>query len=63
MTYALSSLFLGGFARLKSWQQRGRPHPVTVGAVALELAAPPLLIAWQGRIRNRSRRRNTNTTA
>lgn len=63
VTYALSSIFLGGLARLRSWQQRGRPHPVTVGAVVLEIAAPPLLIAWQRRIRTRSRRRSTNATA
>lgn len=54
VTYALSSISVGGFARLRSWQQRGRPHPVIVGAVVLELAAPPLLIAWQRRIRSRS---------
>ena len=63
VTYALGSLFVGGLARLRSWQQRGRPHPVTVGAVVLEIAAPPLLIAWQRRIRTRSRRRSTNATA
>ena len=56
VTYALASIWVGGFARLRSWQQRGRPHPVTVGAVALELAAPPLLIAWQRRILSRSAR-------
>ena len=63
LTYALASLFVGGLARLRSWQQRGRPHPVTVAAVVLELAAPPLLIAWQRRIRTSSRRRSTNATA
>ncbi len=51
VTYALSSLFVGGLARLLSWRQRGRPHAVTVGAVALELAAPPLLVGWQRRAR------------
>ena len=54
VTFALSSLFVGGLARLKSWQQVGRPHPVSVGAVVLELAAPPLLVVWQQRIRARS---------
>ncbi|WP_200954395.1 MULTISPECIES: DUF4345 domain-containing protein [unclassified Nocardioides] len=54
VTFALSSLFVGGLARLRSWQQTGRPHPVTVGAVVLELAAPPLLVVWQQRIRARS---------
>ena len=51
LTFALSSLFVGGLARLRSWQQRGRPHPVIVAAVVLELAAPPLLLAWQQSIR------------
>jgi hypothetical protein len=55
-TFALSSIFVGGFARLWSWQQRGRPHPVTVAAVVLELTAPPLLVAWQRRILARSPR-------
>lgn len=53
LTFALSSLFVGGLARLRSWQQRGRPHPVVVAAVVLELAAPSLLLAWQQRIRTR----------
>lgn len=52
VTFALSRLFVGGLARLRSWQQRGRPHPVIVGAIGLELLAPPLLVAWQQRIRN-----------
>lgn len=56
VTFALSGLFVGGLARLRSWQQRGRPHPVTVGAIGLELVAPPLLVAWQQRIRNSDHR-------
>jgi hypothetical protein len=51
LTYALSTLFVGGLARVRSWEQRGRPHPVTVGAVVLEIAAPPLLLAWRRRVR------------
>lgn len=51
LTLALSSLFVGGLARLRSWQQSGRPHPAIVGAVVLELAAPPLLAAWRQRLR------------
>jgi hypothetical protein len=54
VTMALSSLFVGGLARVRSWQQRGRPHPVAVGAVALELVAPPALALWQRRVRARS---------
>jgi len=52
LSFALSSLLVGGLARLRSWKQRGRPHPVIIGAVGLELVAPPLLIIWQRRIRN-----------
>ena len=51
LTYALFSLFVGGLARLRSWQQRGRPHPVALIALVLEIAAPPLLIRWRRRIR------------
>lgn len=51
LTVALSSLFVGGLARLRSWQQRGRPHPVTVGVIGLELVAPPLVLVCQQRIR------------
>lgn len=50
VAFALSTIFMGGLARMRSWQKRGRPHPVTVAAIALEMAAPPLLILWQRRI-------------
>jgi hypothetical protein len=55
-SFALSSLFVGGLARLKSWQQRGRPHPAIVGAIGLELLAPPLLLVWQHRVRTAENR-------
>lgn len=54
LRFALSTLFVGGLARLRSWQQRGRPHPAIVGATVLELAVPPLLAAWQHHISNRA---------
>jgi hypothetical protein len=50
LTFALSTIFVGGLARLRSWQQRGRPHPFAVGAVALETVGVPFLLAWQRRI-------------
>ena len=50
VTFALSTIFLGGLARLRSWQQRGRPHPITVGAIALETIGVPILLAWQRRL-------------
>src|SRR5690349_17976759 len=45
--FALSTIFVGGLARLRSWQQRGRPHPITVSAIALETFGVAGLLAWQ----------------
>ena len=47
VTFALSTIFFGGLARLRSWQQRGRPHPVTLAAIALETIGVAGLLAWQ----------------
>ena len=47
VTFAVTTIATGGLARLRSWQQRGRPHPVTVGAIALEILGAPILLAWQ----------------
>jgi hypothetical protein len=50
LSFALVTIAGGGLARLRSWQQRGRPHPVTVAAIALEALGGPLLLIWQRRI-------------
>ncbi len=50
VTWSLATLFVGGVARARSWHQRGRPHAISVVAIALELLAPPALIAWQRRL-------------
>lgn len=63
LTRTLSTMFVGGLARVWSWRQQGRPHPVTVGAIALEIAAPPLLMAWQKRIRSGSTSQMVNGQA
>lgn len=50
LSFAISTIAVGGLARLRSWQQRGRPHPVTVAAIALETLGGPLLLIWQRRV-------------
>jgi Domain of unknown function (DUF4345) len=50
VTFALSTILVGGLARVRSWQQRGRPHPITVSAIALETLGVAGLLAWQRRL-------------
>jgi hypothetical protein len=54
VTFALSTIFVGGLARLRSWQQRGRPHPITVSAIALETIGVAGLLAWQRRLSSKA---------
>jgi hypothetical protein len=50
VTFALSTIFVGGLARVRSWQQRGRPHPIAVSAIALETIGVAGLLVWQRRL-------------
>lgn len=50
VTFAAATIAFGGLVRLRSWHQRGRPHPITVGAIALETIGVPILLAWQRRL-------------
>jgi hypothetical protein len=55
----LGTIFVGGLARLRSWQQRGRPHPLFVGAIALELIGMPVVLVWQRKVVARAKRAPT----
>lgn len=50
LSLAVTTITVGGVTRLMSWHQRGRPHPITVGAIALEIIGGPALLAWQWRL-------------
>jgi len=54
VTFALSTIFVGVLARVRSWQQRGRPHPITVSAIALETIGVAGLLVWQRRISSKA---------
>jgi Domain of unknown function (DUF4345) len=44
------ALFLAGLARAGGWIAVGRPHALQRGLLVIELAAPPLVVAWQRRV-------------
>jgi Domain of unknown function (DUF4345) len=43
-------LFLAGVARAGGWLAAGRPHPLQRALLAVELAAPPAIVALQARL-------------
>jgi hypothetical protein len=46
----LSTVFVGGLARLLSWRDKGRPHPLFQAAIGLELVGMPVIAIWQARV-------------
>jgi len=44
--------FLGGVARLAAARTSGWPHPLFRALTVVELVMPPLLIAWERRLRH-----------
>jgi hypothetical protein len=46
----MGTVVLGGLARLLSWRQNGRPRPVFVAGVVLELVVIPGLWVWKSRV-------------
>jgi Domain of unknown function (DUF4345) len=47
LTFALATIFGGGLARVRSWQQSGRPHPAFVAATVLETVGVASLLVWK----------------
>lgn len=47
VSFVLSTIAVGGLARIAAWRKSGRPHPAIVGALALETIGAPLLLTWQ----------------
>ena len=47
-----ATLFLAGVGRAGAWLTVGKPHPLQRVLLAIELAAPPLVVAEQARLRS-----------
>jgi hypothetical protein len=44
------ALFGAGLARAAGWAAAGRPTRAQLGLLAVELGAPPVVVAWQARL-------------
>jgi uncharacterized protein DUF4345 len=48
------ALFLAGLGRVIAWRHVGAPHHLQRVLLAIELTAPPAIVAWQGRLSART---------
>ena len=48
-----ATLLLGGLARAGGWLAAGKPHPLQRALLAIELAAPPIVLLEAARLRRR----------
>jgi hypothetical protein len=46
---AAGALFMSGIARAAGWRQVGRPHPIQIGLLGLELGLPGAMVALSRR--------------
>lgn len=53
----LGTAIAGGVGRLASMRDVGRPHPVMLAALGLELVALPGVLAWQAAVAGAARKR------
>jgi hypothetical protein len=47
---AMGAVVVGGFARLRSWRQTGRPRTIFIAGIVLELVVVPGLWVWLQRV-------------
>jgi hypothetical protein len=47
---AMGTVVVGGFARLRSWRKTGRPRPIFIAGIVLELIIVPGLWVWVQRV-------------
>lgn len=51
-----AAAFAGGLARFLSLRAKGRPHPMMLAALGIELGAVPALMVWQAAVARAARK-------
>lgn len=52
----LGTAVAGGLARVLSMRRTGRPHPLMLGALGIELGLVPALMVWQAAVAREARK-------